>query len=223
MRGVIFDLDNTLVDSIDSITKCADHVLRGMGKGGIDRATAEKAMGLTIFDLFGLVEPDLTEEEKRRLFEEYRRCYMDYIHETKALPHAKEALAHASSRGLRLALVTTKSRGNAEKILRAFGMEGYFMAVIGFEDTEEHKPSPEPLLRALEDLGLGAGEVLVVGDTVMDVIAGRRAGAITVAVTTGVTPRERLASERPDYIIRDLSGLGGIIDDLLSRVALEKN
>jgi pyrophosphatase PpaX len=215
IRGVIFDLDNTLVDSIDSITRCADHVLRGMGKRGIDRATAEGAMGLTIFDLFALVEPDLSESEKVGLFDDYRRCYMDFIHETKILPHALEALTSASSRGLRLALVTTKSAGNARKILKAFGMHGFFRAVVGFEDTERHKPSPEPILKALELLGLGAGDVLVVGDTEMDIMAGRGVGARTVAVTTGVTTRERLALEKPDYIVDDLSELDSILESLL--------
>jgi pyrophosphatase PpaX len=215
IRGVVFDLDNTLVDSIDSITKCADHVLRGMGKRGIDRATAEGAMGLTIFDLFALVEPELSEGEKVQLFNEYRRCYMDFIHETKILPHAREVLASAASRGLRLALVTTKSSGNARKVLKAFGIDGFFMAVVGFEDTKKHKPSPEPIFKALELLGLSGCEVLVVGDTEMDIIAGREAGARTMAVTTGVTPWERLAHEKPDFIANDLSELDNILESLI--------
>ncbi len=190
-------------------------MLRGMGKRGIDRATAERAMGLTIFDLFALVEPALMEGEKERLFNEYRKCYMDFIHETKVLPYAREALKHAKAKGLRLALVTTKSAWNARRILRVFGMEDHFEAVVGFEDTGSHKPSPEPILKALQMLGLGGREVVVVGDTAMDIIAGRQAGARTVAVTTGVTSRERLALEKPDHIIDDLSGLGRIIDDLV--------
>lgn len=214
IRGVIFDLDNTLVDSVDTITKCADHVLRAMGKRGIDRATAERAMGLTIFDLFALVEPGLSGEEKVRLFNEYRRCYMDFISETRVLAHAKEALGAAASRGLKLALVTTKSAENAVKILRTFGIEGFFAVVVGFEDTVEHKPSPEPMAKALQLLCLKAGEVLVVGDTEMDVVAGREAGAKTVAVATGVTPRDRLAIAKPDYLIDDLSGLEGILEGL---------
>jgi pyrophosphatase PpaX len=215
IRGIIFDLDNTLVDSIDSITKCADHVLRGMGKNGIDRTTAERAMGLTIFDLFALVEPGLTEGEKRRLFNEYRECYMDFIHETRMLPHAEEALVLAKRKGLRMAVVTTKSVGNARRVLEAFGLAGYLDAVVGFEDTASHKPSAEPILRALQLLGLNASEVVVVGDTEMDVIAGKKAGARTVAVTTGVTNRERLSLERPDRIIHDLSELDGILEDLI--------
>lgn len=219
IRGIIFDLDNTLVDSIDSITKCADHVLRGMGKRGIDRATAEGAMGLTIFDLFALVEPELSESEKVQLFDDYRRCYMDFIRETKMLPHARETLASVSSRGLGLALVTTKSAVNARKILEAFGIREFFIAVVGYEDTERHKPSPDPIFKALGLLGLAGGEVLVVGDTEMDIIAGRGAGARTVAVTTGVTTRGRLEYEKPDYVIEDLSELEGILD----RLCLEKD
>jgi HAD superfamily hydrolase (TIGR01509 family) len=215
IQGVIFDLDNTLVDSIDSITKCADYVLRGMGKRGIDRATAERAMGLTIFDLFALVEPRLTDGEKTILFNEYRRCYMDFIHETKMLPHSREALASAGKKGLRLALVTTKSVGNARRILEAFEIDGYFEVVVGFEDTNSHKPSAEPILKALKLLGLEGGEVVVVGDTEMDIIAGRKAGAKTVAVTTGVTTRERLSLERPDYIVDDLSELDRILNGLV--------
>ncbi len=215
IRGIIFDLDNTLVDSIDNITKCADHVLRGMGKKGIDRATAERAMGLTIFDLFALVEPGLTESEKNRLFSDYRRCYMDFIQETKLLPHATEALALAGRKGLRMAVVTTKSGGNARRILETFRMADRFEVVVGFEDTVNHKPSPEPILKALQLLGLGVDEVIVVGDTEMDMIAGKKAGSKTVAVTTGVTTRERLSMECPDYIIDDLSQLGRILDELV--------
>jgi phosphoglycolate phosphatase-like HAD superfamily hydrolase len=94
-------------------------------------------------------------------------------------------------------------------------LDGFFTAVVGFEDTMRHKPSPDPLLKALVKIGLGASEVLVVGDTEMDIIAGSRAGARTVAVTTGVTPRERLVLEKPDYIIDDLLELDGILDNLL--------
>jgi HAD superfamily hydrolase (TIGR01549 family) len=215
IKGIIFDLDNTLVDSIDSITKCANHVLKGMGKRGIDRTTAEEAMGLTIFDLFAMVEPNLSEDEKAQLFIDYRRCYMDFIGESRILPHARETLSAVASRGMRLALVTTKSVENARKILKTFGLDGFFTAVVGFEDTMRHKPSPDPLLKALDKIGLGASEVLVVGDTEMDIIAGSRAGARTVAVTTGVTLRERLVLEKPDYIIDDLLELDGILDNLL--------
>jgi pyrophosphatase PpaX len=89
------------------------------------------------------------------------------------------------------------------------------MAVVGFEDTKKHKPSPEPIFKALELLGLSGCEVLVVGDTEMDIIAGREAGARTMAVTTGVTPWERLAHEKPDFIANDLSELDNILESLI--------
>ena len=90
--GAIFDLDNTLVDSVDTICRAADYAIRTNGFRGVDRKTAEKAMGLTIFDLFKLVEPDLSDEQKQRLFHFYRESYMKFIGHTELLPHVKETL-----------------------------------------------------------------------------------------------------------------------------------
>lgn len=214
IKGAIFDLDGTLVDSTESIWRASDHTLRTNGFKGIDRKTVEKVMGLTIFDLFLQVEPNLSEGQKMRLFEDYKNSYMNFIGHTKVLPNAREALEDTRSRGLKMALVTTKSRENAEKISRFFGMRKFFDVVLGFEDTKEHKPSPEPLTKAAGLLGLRPEEVVVVGDTEMDVRAGRRAGSTTVAVTTGVTPLEKFLKERPDYIISSLSEMPEIFKDL---------
>ncbi|MBM5806010.1 MAG: HAD-IA family hydrolase [Candidatus Verstraetearchaeota archaeon] len=214
IRGAIFDLDGTLVDSTETIWRTSDHTLKMNGFRGIDRKTVEKVMGLTIFDLFLQVEPDLNEAQKRRLFEDYKKSYMNFIRHTKVLPNACEALEDARSRGLKMALVTTKSRENAEMISKFFGMRKFFDVVLGFEDTTEHKPSPEPISKAAFLLDLKPEAVVVVGDTEMDVRAGRRAGSATVAVTTGVTPLERLLREKPDYLINSLSEMPEIFRDL---------
>jgi len=212
IRGVLFDLDNTLVDSVETIWRCADHVLRTEGLSGIDRQTAEKAMGLTIFDLFALVEPDLSQAKKEKLFHMYKKCYPGFMRYTVILPNALDAIKNVRSRGLRIGLVTTKSRENTEKVLTAFGMRDYFEAVVGFEDTEQHKPSSQPIIKAVGLLGLNPTEALVVGDTEMDVIAGNEAGSVTVAVTTGVSPVDRIISVNPDFIIGGLGELPQIVE-----------
>jgi pyrophosphatase PpaX len=214
IRGVLFDLDNTLVESVETIWRCADHVLRAEGLSGIDRRTAEKAMGLTIFDLFDLAEPNLTQAKKKKLFIEYKRCYADFMHYTVVLPNAKDAINYVKSCGLRIGLVTTKSRENTEKVLRAFGLREFFEALVGFEDTVQHKPSSQPIVKAASLLGLRPGEFAVVGDTEMDAIAGRGAGAVTIIVTTGVTPREKIIQAKPDFIIEGLGDLPKIVEEL---------
>ncbi|MBC7112426.1 MAG: HAD-IA family hydrolase [Candidatus Methanomethyliales bacterium] len=212
VKGIVFDLDGTLVDSIDSIWKASEYVLKINGYRGIDRQDVVEAMGKTIFDLFLRVEPGLSHKEQQKLFEDYRRVYMDFIAHTRLIPRVKETLAVLRGRRLKMAVVTTKSKQNAEKILSFFGIRGFFDVVIGFEDVKEHKPSIEPIIRAAEGLNLQASELVVVGDTHIDVKAGREAGALTVAVKTGVTPLERITAERPDFLIDDVSSLPEVLE-----------
>ncbi|MGA2573708.1 MAG: HAD-IA family hydrolase [Candidatus Methanomethylicaceae archaeon] len=216
IKGVIFDLDSTLVDSVETIWKCSDHVLRENGFKGVDRETAKRAMGLTIFYLFDLAEPGLSKAQKQKLFNDYRGSYMEYVGYSKLLPYARESLEYAKSIGLKLALVTTKSRMNAGKILKSFRLLDFFDAILGYEDTLEHKPSAEPMLKASLALNLKPKEMAVIGDTEMDVRAGKGAGSITVAVTTGVKTAEQLQAERPDYIIATLFELPKILSGLVS-------
>ncbi|MEM4643809.1 MAG: HAD-IA family hydrolase [Candidatus Methanomethylicaceae archaeon] len=211
VKGIVFDLDGTLVDSVDSIWRASDYVLRSNGYRGLDREDVVKVMGKTIFDLFLSVEPRLSPQEQHKLFEEYRRTYMNFIEHTKLIPKVREVLLFLRSRRLKMAVVTTKSRENAEKILSFFGIRSFFDLVIGFEDVREHKPSAEPIMRAAEGLGLQASELVVVGDTEVDIRAGREAGALTVAVKTGVTPLEKIIAESPNFLIESVSDLPEVL------------
>ncbi|MEM3365420.1 MAG: HAD-IA family hydrolase [Candidatus Methanomethyliaceae archaeon] len=211
VKGIVFDLDGTLVDSVDSIWRASDFVLRSNGYRGLDREEVVKVMGKTIFDLFLSVEPRLSPQEQHKLFEEYRRTYMNFIEHTKLIPKVREVLLFLRSRRLKMAVVTTKSRENAEKILSFFGIRSFFDLVIGFEDVREHKPSAEPIMRAAEGLGLQASELVVVGDTEVDIRAGREGGALTVAVKTGVTPLEKIIAESPNFLIESVSDLPEVL------------
>lgn len=217
IRGVIFDLDNTLVDSVETIRQAADATLRSRGFRGVDFEALVSAMGLTIFDLFRRADPSINEEMMKELFVDYKENYMRFIASTKLLPNAREALEALSAKGLKMAVVTTKSRYNAVKILEFFGLAHYFNAVVGFEDTYEHKPSPEPIMKAAAMIGIEASALAVVGDTDADVAAGRAAGAITIAITTGVTPIHKILEKRPDYVISNIMETERIIRDLNSR------
>lgn len=212
VKGIIFDLDGTLVDSVDSIWRAADHVMRINGYRGVERSDVVGAMGMTIFDLFLRVEPRLTQKEQIKLFEDYRRLYMDFITYTKLIPGTKETLAALSCKGLKMAVVTTKSRENAERMLSFFSLRSYFDSVVGFEDVVEHKPSREPIVKAAKELGLDATELMVVGDTEVDIRSGKEAGALTVAVKTGVTSIEKILAESPDFLVEDVSAVPGILE-----------
>ncbi len=83
--------------------------------------------------------------------------------------------------------------------LRLLGLDG-FETVVGWQDTEAHKPRPEPVLRALERMSAAPADAVYVGDSAWDVRAGRAAGVATAAVLWGVGSREELEAERPDLV-----------------------
>jgi phosphoglycolate phosphatase-like HAD superfamily hydrolase len=93
--------------------------------------------------------------------------------------------------------------------LRKFKIDGYFDTVTGQEDCDEQKPSPKPILVTIEKLGAKPQESMYVGDMEEDIIAGKRANAMTVAIVRNESyhPRWRLERQKPDFLISSLREL----------------
>ena len=96
-----------------------------------------------------------------------------------------DVLARLKAEGRRLGIVSAKRRPTVERVFRSAGMGEYFDAVVGSDDTERHKPDPEPVLKALELLDAAPAEAAYVGDSPFDVAAARGAGVFAVAVGWG--------------------------------------
>ncbi len=110
-------------------------------------------------------------------------------------------LAALQRAGLGLGVVSTKFRYRIEQILVREGLRGRFGCVIGGEDVTRHKPDPEALERALDALRVARGQVVYVGDSLVDAEASERASIRFVAVLSGVTPREAFAAHPAEAVI----------------------
>jgi pyrophosphatase PpaX len=113
-----------------------------------------------------------------------------------------QALQELKGRGVRLGVVSSKIRLGVQRGLDLFQMGGFFELVIGAEDVVNHKPHPEPILRAIEKLDAAAAETVYIGDSIHDITAGRAAGVKTIAAAWGPFPIEQLESMNPDYLVR---------------------
>jgi phosphoglycolate phosphatase len=100
-----------------------------------------------------------------------------------------------------LAITTTRDREDAEAFVHRFGLEDHFGVIIARQDVRRLKPHPQPIRRAAERLGLEPQQCIIVGDTTVDVRAGKRAGAMTVAVLCGLGERTELERLRPDLVL----------------------
>ena len=111
-------------------------------------------------------------------------------------------LTTLKEQGRRLGVVTAKRRETVALAFSYLPLEQFFDIVVGSDDTERHKPDPQPLQHALERLDADRDDAVYVGDSPFDIRAAKGAGMHSIAVTWGgIHPRERLEAEEPDAVV----------------------
>ena len=206
---VLFDLDGTVVDSAEIILASMRHAAETVLERRIPDAELLAAVGGP-----GLSEQmrALDEDRHDELVRVYRRHNEPLHAGLRCCGGMVEVLAALKAEGRRLGIVTAKRRATVQLAFDVVPVAGYFDVVVGFEDTERHKPHPEPLLRALDLLGARADDAAYVGDSPFDVRAARAAGVYAVAVTWGgLHDAERLSAEQPDALVHDAEELLGVL------------
>lgn len=137
------------------------------------------------------------------------------IHDGMVQPFAGvvEVLSELLERKALLALVTSKGRKMAVRTLGCCGLLDVFQHLVCGDEVVSGKPDPEPVLRAVELLGVPAGSaVWFVGDSPWDVLSGRAAGVGTAAVTWGPYERPALEGAAPDVVLKDPREIIGLLD-----------
>ncbi len=204
MKAVLFDLDGTLIDSIDNIVACWQHTMRTLLGREITRDEVLPMVGRTLFDSFEAVAPGRSEG----MFAIYR-AYQVVTHDDMVtlVPGTKEVLEQLKATGLLLGVVTSKGIPAATTGLNLFDLSPFFDVLVTFEDTILHKPHPDPVLVACERLGLASAQAIYIGDAVVDILCGKAAGMRTAGVTWGAGAREDIVAAGPDYVFERMEEL----------------
>jgi phosphoglycolate phosphatase len=206
VKAIIFDLDGTLVDSRGALREAAETAFASAGRKVDARVVLEIPRrleeNLSIEDLIGPIEVNKFKEIYLGAY------YRATAEKTRPFPNVVGTLEKLSSE---VALTVTTRRNVPEvevrRELEKFGLASYFQKIVTSQDTLEPKPSPEALIKCAEHLGVGIADCAVVGDSVIDVRAGRSAGAHTVAVLSGLFTREELKREKPELMLRNVNEL----------------
>jgi pyrophosphatase PpaX len=205
-RTVLFDLDGTLVDSGAIILASFRHATRTVLRREIPDHELMAAVGGP-----GLREQmeALDRERAEELIDVYSTHNVGLHDELQPCAGILDALRTLHDEGRTLAVVTAKRRATLALAFEVLPeLERFFDVTIGAEDTERHKPHPEPLLAALDKLRAGATGAVYVGDSPFDVQAAKAAGIGSIAVTWGrIHSRERLEREEPDAVVEDVEEL----------------
>ncbi len=211
LRGILFDFDGTLADSIELIMAAFRHTFSVCLHRELPRSAIVQTFGLPLRQALARYAASAEQlEEMRSVF----RAFTDRNHDAmiKCLPGAAEALAALQNMGIRMAVVTSKKKPRAYQGLRCCGLERYIDAVVGCDEVAHAKPHPEPMLAGCALLGLEPRACLCVGDSPYDLQSGRRAGCATAAVRyTAFDWASMLAAAQPDYVINRLTELPALI------------
>jgi HAD superfamily hydrolase (TIGR01509 family) len=211
VRAVLFDVDGTLLDSNDAHARSWLDVLRGHGKDvPLDLVRSKIGMGgdKLLMQLAGIddesQEGKLLKERRTALFKAY------YLPDLGPLPGARQLVERLKTRGYACAVVTSAGEAELADLLREAAVANLFDLTVDADDADRSKPDPDLVQTALDKLGVGPREAVMIGDTPYDIASAARAGVSTIAMRSG------------GWKDRDLDGAIAIYDnpaDLLSHLA----
>ena len=209
LRAVLFDIDGTLLDTRDAWVAAFDAGLAAIRKTSMPGSEAAQWIGTPIEVIYA-ERCGLAGDELAKAVREFQRVEAESVHEgMRAYPGVREALASLAT--WKLATVSNERRDTSVEALRATGLLPFFVLVLGGDSVLRKKPAPDPILMAASGLGVHPTECAIVGDTEVDVRAGKAAGARTVGVTWGYGTRARLEDAGVDYLIETPDALPALL------------
>lgn len=204
--AVLFDLDGTLIDSIELILKSANHAFSG--RDGYIPSDAEwlTGVGIPLAAMFRRYARDDAEVDALiAKYREYQLAHHDRL--VTIYEHVLQTVDSIRAAGHPVAIVTSKAGWLARRGLDHVGLGPHFDVIIGCDVCERHKPDPQPVQIALERLNYQPFEAVFVGDSVHDIEAGNAAGVTTVAALWGPFTREDLAASHPAHFLERVADL----------------
>lgn len=208
-RAVLFDLDGTLTESGEGITRSVRYALEKMGRPEPDLHKLRVFIGPPLLEQF-MEYAGMDEAEAKRAVEYYRERYIPIgIFENQPYPGIPEMLQTLMDNGFLLAVASSKTEVSVARVLEHYGLSGYFAAAVGSEPEGARSRKAEVIEEALRRLSMEKDRehVIMVGDKEHDVFGAREAGIRCVAVGYGYGTPEELEAADPFRIVKTVEDL----------------
>ena len=208
---LLFDLDGTLIDSRDDLADSVNLMLSELNLVNLPNETIYNFIGEGVFNLINRsISASLNKESDVEFsnhgVEIFRQIYAENcLIKTKLYEGVKETLNKLSD--FPKAVVTNKPHGFSVKILESLGISQHFSLIVGGDSLPERKPSPIPLLFAVENLVISAEESLMIGDSWVDIQAGKNANIKTCGCIYGFRGKAEVENAGADFLIEKFSDL----------------
>lgn len=207
---VIFDLDGTLLDTLDDLTDGVNHALADFGYPLATRGQIRSRLGYGSAHLIAESVPGGRDNpDYQAVFDDYLDFYRAHSSvKTAPYPGTLELLGRLAGLGVRCAIVSNKP-DSAAQILSERWFSGLVAATVGEREAEgiRRKPAPDSLLEVMRRLGASAPRTVYVGDSEVDIETAANAGVDCISCTWGFRTREQLIASGAKVLVSDMAGL----------------
>lgn len=198
----IFDLDGTLLNTISDLGAACNYALEQMGFQTHPISAYNYMVGNGVRRLLERAHPDADEQVVDKLLEHFRRYYDEHCTDTTLpYPGIPELLEELNARGVAVAVATNKYQSAAEKIIYHFFPDIPFTSVLGQTDSRPTKPDPSIVFATLSQHPTPKAQVLMVGDSAIDIETARRACVESIGVTWGFRPVSELRKACANHVV----------------------
>ncbi|WP_445478361.1 pyrophosphatase PpaX [Lysinibacillus irui] len=210
VKALLFDFDGTLLNTNDLIIQTFMHVLNERFPGQYSPKDCLKFIGPSLKQTFNDIAPG----EEEALIAKYRAWNIEHHDElVSQYPDVVSTLEQLKAHGIRLAIVSTKRNDTIDRGLSILGATHLFDVRIGTDDVKNVKPDPEPVLLALERLGIDKEDAIMIGDNSHDIEAGHRAGVRAAGVAWAIKGEAYLQQYQPEYMLQHMTDLFDIVKE----------
>jgi phosphoglycolate phosphatase len=208
-RAVLFDWDNTLVNTWPTIVECYHDTFTALGLPPWTADEVRNRAHGSLRDVFPVLFGARAAEAERIFYETFHRIHLERL---QPLPGAEFLLAHCHDRGCYVAVVSNKVGDNLRKELAHLGWQRWVSRAVGARDCRRDKPAPDPIFQALDGTGIAPGEaVWMVGDTPADLKCAHAAGCLPVLIGGAETLSEALLEHPPRLRARNCHELVALL------------
>jgi phosphoglycolate phosphatase len=216
VSAIAFDLDGTLLDTIHDLAAAVNALLAELGHPELPKDAVRAMIGKGMANLVrralaratGASPEAIDDEEVKDALARYQTHYAARLgRETRPFPGMVDGLLRLSAMGFPLAIITNKASRFVRPHLAEAGIERFFAVVIGGDDLPTRKPEPGPLLHAAAAFGVAPRRLLMVGDSINDVLAARAAGCPVLVLPHGYNEGEPVQNLDADGIVPSLTAV----------------
>ena len=202
----IFDIDGTMLNTIDAITYHVNETFKNYGLGEVSKDKVQKFVGngprVLMEKALEYVGFDGVDKLWEEIYDAYNKAYDDDpLYLTKPYDGIKEALDTLKDQGEIITAFSNKPDSTSNQVLKSLFGKDYFDYILGYREDYKRKPSPEGIMIIANHFGANFSDIMYFGDSEVDMKCGKNASIFTVGCTWGFRDKETLEAENPALII----------------------